>query len=609
MNKKSIIVIALFICIFLAIFTSTSFAEEEGDRSYSIPFANIHIYIQDNGALHIVETITYVFDGTYRGVTRDIPFKSNEKIENLNVSTSGAYSDFTSSNENGEKNIRVYLYSDSEKTTPVTDREVNVTYEYDFINVVNIYNDGATLHYTLWGDEWDVGLGSLNAYIHLNNETNITYWLNPSEFILNSVWNNNTLETTTDELPHGQLFELRMIIPKNHFTNPIFALKHDKDGVAAFKNLQKEYEDGVNFFTPFYEILALIMLVLCFIPIIIYLKYGREPKILYHGDYERELPTDDSPAIVNALYIGNVGSANMNAFKATVLSLVNKKYLVMENFEDSNSHTKNESIANPAIAFNADLNLSDLSPSEASAFRTLKLFAHTNEKLNLEAFKNDMKNEFTAKKFRDYYNSWSTEVENEAERNIENFFDSTGYTYAVALGVGGLILSGIIILTLFFEWLPFTYVSTFGFVILAMIPLIFVSIIDLVLPNHIFGRWTVEGRENEKKWLNFKKYLKDFSLIKDYPPSSLIIWNQYLVYATTLGLAKVVQKHMEKLIPPETLDSVDSYYFYSYGGSYLLFSSFDTGISTASAADSNSGSGGGSGGFGGGSGGGGGGAF
>ena len=607
MNKKFIIFISLLllIFIFLGVFTSISFAEDD-NRSYSIPFANIHIYIQENGSIHIVETINYVFYGTYNGVTRDIPFKSNEKIENLKVSTSGAYSKFESYEENGEKRIRVYLYSNSEKTKPVTDKKVNVTYEYDFINVVKLYNDGATLHYTLWGDGWDVDLGKLNAYIHLNNKSGVKYWLNPSELILNSKWDINTLEVTTDRLYSGNLFELRMIIPKDYFTNSTYALIFNEDGIAAFENSQKEYEDGVKFFSSFYEILALVMLGLCFIPVIIYIVYGREPKIQYQGIYERELPTDDSPAIVNALYRGNVGSVNMDAFKASVLSLVNKKYLKMENFENSDT-SSDENSMNPTITFSSDLNFSNLSSSEKSAFKTLKLFADRNEKLDLEVFKNDMKEEIVAKKFRDYYNSWCKEVEDEAKKNISKFFDSTGSDYGGFLALGGLILSGIIIMAWFFSFLPFTYVESFSYILPAMIFLIFVSVMIIIIPNHILGRWTVEGREASKKWLNFRKYLNDFSLIKEYPPSSIEIWDQYLVYGTALGLTKVVKKNMEKLIPKENLDSMDSYCFYSYGGTSLMFSSFDTGISTASASDSNSG--GGSGGFGGGSGGGGGGAF
>jgi len=628
MNKKTLIVIALIFFASLAI-TSTSFAEDEG-RSYSVSQYILNIFIQENGSLHVVEERTYVFSGTWNGVTRNIPLKSNERIENLDVSTLGAYAKYEY-DENGK--ITVYLYSDPEFRKPsVTNKEVTITYRYDFINVLKLYNDGATLHYTLWTDEETVDLSGLWAYVHLKDNNGVKYWLNPSELLFESTWNGTfskgrnitypegwsgtyleILTTSSMEDSSASLFELRMIIPKDYFTNPVYALKYNKDGITAFENLQKEYEDGVNFFSSFYEILSLIILIICVFPIVIYFKYGREPKILYKGIYEREIPTHDSPAIANALYEGNVGSVDKNAFKASILSLVNKKYLRMENFENSNN-SSDENPKNPTIKFKSinTSDLLDLSSSERSAFRTLRTFANRSDELDLEVFNNDMQDYTSAKKFKDYYDSWEKGVENEAKNNIEKFFDSKGYDYAMALGFGGLILSGIIIFASWLNWLPFTYVSSFNLLYLPIILLIIVSIVSIALPNHIFGRWTVEGRENKKKWSNFRKYLKDFSLIKEHPPSSVEIWNQYLVYGTALGIAKTVQKNMEKLIPKEILDRMDddSYYFYSYGGA-SLFSSFDDGISKGSASDPDSSSdyGGGSGGFGGGSGGGGDGAF
>ncbi|WP_263640816.1 DUF2207 domain-containing protein [Methanobrevibacter arboriphilus] len=79
------------------------------------------------------------------------------------------------------------------------------------------------------------------------------------------------------------------------------------------------------FFGVFYNVLAILMILIAIIPVFIYFKYGREPKITYQGIYEHEPPTKESPAFVNALYKGNVGSVDMNAFKATILNLVNKK--------------------------------------------------------------------------------------------------------------------------------------------------------------------------------------------------------------------------------------------------------------------------------------------
>ncbi len=50
-----------------------------------------------------------------------------------------------------------------------------------------------------------------------------------------------------------------------------------------------------------YYILGLLILLGSFSPSYIYLKYGREPKINYKTKYKMDLPTDDPPAIVNAV--------------------------------------------------------------------------------------------------------------------------------------------------------------------------------------------------------------------------------------------------------------------------------------------------------------------
>ncbi|WP_394325365.1 DUF2207 domain-containing protein [Methanobrevibacter arboriphilus] len=82
--------------------------------------------------MHVVETLHYSFSGTYRGVNRYIPLKTGESIENLKITTKGAYSTFNSSRNGDQEDITVYLYSNSEKTIPVTNKDVEVTYEYDF---------------------------------------------------------------------------------------------------------------------------------------------------------------------------------------------------------------------------------------------------------------------------------------------------------------------------------------------------------------------------------------------------------------------------------------------------------------------------------------------
>ena len=128
------------------------------------------------------------------------------------------------------------------------------------------------------------------------------------------------------------------------------------------------------------------------------------------------------------------------------------------------------------------------------------------------------------------------------------------------------------------------------------------------VPSGIPGRYTVKGKLFAEKWSKFKEFLQDYSLIKEHPPESIAIWNEYLVYATALGVAdevyKAMKMHVYNGLNDTRYTSNDLFMFYYLGGHNHINSSFSTASSTISAADNSS-----VGGIGGGSGGGGGGAF
>ena len=86
----------------------------------------------------------------------------------------------------------------------------------------------------------------------------------------------------------------------------------------------------------------------------------------------------------------------------------------------------------------------------------------------------------------------------------------------------------------------------------------------------ILGRWTPEGKLYYKRWDNFKKYLTDFSALKEHPPESIKIWDHYLVYATSLGVAKEVLHNMSLVVPSEQLQGSN---FYLIHHSYAQFGS------------------------------------
>ncbi|MEN4029329.1 MAG: DUF2207 domain-containing protein [Methanobacterium sp.] len=162
---------------------------------------------------------------------------------------------------------------------------------------------------------------------------------------------------------------------------------------------------------------------------------------------------------------------------------------------------------------------------------------------------------------------------------MKKIFIKKGDTYLKIFNVFGLIAAVVIFFVTMFDPIPAASLALISSIILGS-----VSIISLVLPEKAGGRWTTYGKEYDAKWHNFKKYIQDFSLIKEYPPESVAIWNKYLVYATALGAADAVRKAMELYLPKDQLEGSDIYLFHYYGGYALLSSSFDTGMSAASSS-------------------------
>ncbi len=579
MDKKNhILLIAAF---FIFIISCTGFAFAE-DRSYSIPSINMDLILQNDGSIHVKETIHYSFSGTYNGVYREIPLKNGQILQNVKVSTQGAYSSFQIINQSNTQQVKIYLYSDAAKTSSITDKEVDVTLEYDLLHVLRFYNDITELQYKLVGEYWDVDIGQVTANIHVPSSQGVKYWLNPPYYAKNSVWQDNTLQITSDAIPAGQYFEMRMVIPKSQFAaNPTSGLILNQDALSQIEKIQNDYQNQLNFKGTLYSILAVLMILSLFIPVIIYMKYGREPKIDYQAEYERDIPTDDPPALVNAIcgpgFSKKIGVPDMDGFKATIMDLIDRKHLLMEKTPPSKEgYGIDDSMF---LKINDKKNKSSLERFELDILNFLGEFEEEGL-ISLDQISADLSDAETAKSFRNTYNNWKNNVKDTflTDDQLKKIFLKKGDTYLKIYGGAGIVVAGIVFFFTITDPLPAALYALMASIILGI-----ASIISLILPEKIAGQWTTYGEEYDAKWHNFKKYIKDFSLIKEYPPESVTIWNKYLVYATALGAADAVKKAMELYVPQEQLQGSDAYMFHYWGGYIILDSALNTGMTTASA--------------------------
>lgn len=291
----------------------------------------------------------------------------------------------------------------------------------------------------------------------------------------------------------------------------------------------------------------------------------------------------------------------MDGFKATIMDLIDRKYLLIEKEPSSQEgYGFDDSLF---LKVNQGKDKSTLKGFEQDVLNFLEEFADEGL-ISLDQISADLSNLETAKSFRETYMGWRAGIKDEylSDDQLGKIFNKKGDTYLKIFGIVGIVLAAIVFFFTITDPLPAA-----SYALVASIVLGLVSIISLLLPQKVGGQWTTYGEEYDAKWHNFKKYIQDFSLIKEYPPESVAIWNKYLVYATALGAAEAVKKAMELYLPSDQLEGSDIYLFHYYGGYALLSSSLNTGITTAT-----SGSGGdfgGVGGVGGGSMGGGGGAF
>ena len=586
MNKRLIGLVIISIILLSSISAVTA----DEDKSYTINLSDIILTINADGNVNIEECYQYTFNGEFNGVYRTIPLKDGESIENLKVFISGAYSEYeVTTDEDGNYKITTYLYSDEDYTQPIKDTTVTVWYEYDFVGLINIYNDIAELHYKLWGEEWDEGTEKLNAHIQFNSSEGIEYWINPYYLSSNESWNGSELNIYTGELSAGEFLEFRALIPLSQFNeNPTYAYIIDSNGREEIYKIQQDYENSMRYLESFSYLYPIVMFLSLFIPVVTYLRYGKEPKIDYDAPYEHEPPTNDHPLFVDAMFgtRESVGVISDNGIQATILKLIDEGILSLDDDGE-------EGIS---LVLNNDNILSTIEDYEANI---LNLFLKYGEdgRINLKNLKRNLSNQFRAREFESEYNKIKNDYHEKYINPIyDSFFRDKGAKIIKYYGISIVIVSAIVL----------GCISEIGgyymdYCIAISIVFIFIGAIFILLNNRYGGQWTVEGRMKFEKWQSFRRYLNDFSLIKEHPPESIVIWNHYLIYASALGNADKVKQAMDDIIPSNDLQNNNIYRYHHHGGSLLFTSSMNTAHSESSSK------GGGS--VGGGSGGGGGGAF
>ncbi len=293
--------------------------------------------------------------------------------------------------------------------------------------------------------------------------------------------------------------------------------KIDAEGLSKIENEEKI----IGITRPLVKFAAPVLIAILLF-LLVYFAVGREYKTEgYEAVYERDIPYDYSPAIVSALVNQDTKEPKQEDFIAVILNLSTKGYLKFQ--REKNDYE---------ITF-INKDISALARHEQHAIEILKEYS-TNGKLSFNFLKGLIEKDQTA--FRIMFREWQGNVKKEAVGM--NFFSAAPairllfYIFCFGFLIYGMGLG------------PFSLMIRDTVLFLGILCAIILVFAMNIIFRQALPKRTRNGSLHYARWMNFKKFLEDFSELKRHPPESIVVWERYLAYALSLGVADTVKKTM-----------------------------------------------------------------
>ncbi len=586
----------------LLIVLSLTLVSPAAAKSFLFTRVGIDATVGRDGSLRIVEARTYRFDGSFSWATYRLPLRGATGIHDIGVADERGRYPRSSSQQPGT--FQVSRDADAvviRFAFRAADESRTFTISYVLDDVVTAYDDVAELYWKFIGTGWDRPSQEVRVSVRL-----------PGHLAADQirVWGHGPLHgeavradggavLAVRNLPPSTMVEGRMVFPKEAVPDArvrrsgaaLSRILAEEGAAAAQANrtraLQRILFGGVTLL----PVLAIGLWVF------LYLRYGREPRPTPPEGYYRELPADYTPAELGALW--RFGSVQPADFVATVLDLIRRGYLKEETTTEQR-FLHHDELYTLTRTDKAD----GLAPHESEALTILFGSGSIGgEQVTIDRRKGLP--EKAKKRMAGRFSQWTHAVS--AAAGGRGFFDPTSMAVRwVALGVGIVALAGGFWLAVMFGTGGAPASVTVGGIATAVAGLV------ITAGSGAVRRRSQRGADDLRRWQGFRRFLLDFSDMRQAELPALTLWEQYLVYAVPLGVADRVIAQLKKVYPVEDLarsPGLQSWVSTSgegHGDPLGSLSGFTTAFASAtSSATSPSGGGGGFSGGGGGGGGGG----
>ncbi|MCG2761807.1 MAG: DUF2207 domain-containing protein, partial [Candidatus Atribacteria bacterium] len=514
---------ALLIIILFSFATFITYAE----RSFEITDYQAQVKILENGDIQVSEIFEYNFDGDFNGIIRTIGIKGSDGLQYFKASEY-----FPTDKElNYDQSIRGDMVTYKIYAQSSNERKLFLL-EYQLKNVAALYNDTAEFYWKFFDESNTSPIGHVKIEVELpaaevSAEELKVFGHGPLAGKV-SIREDGKIVYEVFRLSSGEMVEARILFPTSMIPDSSKIINQNKFAEIMKEELEwaKKADRGKSFNLIAILLIPLVVLYNIFLAIRLYFKYDRELKPEVEMDYYRELPQDITPAVLSKLMsIQGVGSKDI---MATLMDLVRKKYLKIEEIQSGRKKDYKFVLIESESG--------NLKEHEAYLIHWLFYSISNGASVTLKEIKDYAKASRTQSSFRNNYNKWVKKVGEEFKKY--NYFGQSKEGLKTAGKVVLMEFAGIFLL--------FALGALLKAQLFFIIPLLFAVIFTgfgMIIYGALIRKKTQTGINEYTKWRAFKQFLLHFSNMQDYEIPSIVVWEHYLVYAISLGVAdKVISK-------------------------------------------------------------------
>ena len=562
--KKLILLVSVFF-----IFTILSI-ETISAKSYSYSYINIVLDFEKDGSVFVSQERAYDFKGSFSWAFLDLKKKDSSDINFIEIRDLNRDKELTYDVQEDEKHVKAtwsYTASDEVKRFLIV---------YEIKDAVKRYNDVAEFYWKIIEEEHEY-IRNFNAEVNLLESSPDLFKLfvhsaaKPGTMIFSD--DLKKVSVAMQDIPKNRFVEFRLLTSPSVFSDVESIEQNKYESILNEERLnlvQSSISTNVIFLCP----ILLIPLVVIFL--YFYFKYGVEPKVKYEGIYEHDPPMKIPPMALAHLIAGRFEGSQMQVrgFIATILDLARRGYITIKEevksrvfFSDKKEQrfilTKKgkKELTSPKKLLDFELLvlkfLFQVVPSGGSmdissdkvVIRTRKIYPEvTSSDIVDWNRKKRLGLSFIGtlfKKASSWFESKHFRIETNLSMAKRNLFLIISIIYLISISA-------------FLIWVQAVFIP------LVIIGALIVGIFLLFASIPIL-RKTPESTLALKRWKAFKKFITDFSAMKDAPTTLIHIWDEYLIYAVVLGVAKKLLKILEKLALEQHVKFVAAGWYYGTG--------------------------------------------